>query len=236
VHVIVVLADNQHQGIVPVPAELGNGRQPRTNLYWGAMYGVKTFLERSAHWRRIDSSDPPRRDILETCVFAHATADPPVYLVAMAYDGRAMRAGLDDFFAIAAGRKPVRIDVRGLDEPLACGSDADLLAFVGHNGLMDTRLDDPPDESAPPHPAEAVVLACRSKPHFAPRLETLGCRPLVMTTGLMAPEAYTLEALLESWRRGEPANDTRRAAAAAYARYQRCRIAAARRLFDAPAE
>jgi hypothetical protein len=57
-----------------------------------------------------------------------------------------------------------------------------------------------------------------------------------MTTGLMAPEAYTLAALLESWRRGEPANDTRRAAAAAYARYQRCRIAAARRLFDAPAE
>ena len=36
VHVFVALCDNRHQGIVPVRAELGNGQDPRTNLYWGA--------------------------------------------------------------------------------------------------------------------------------------------------------------------------------------------------------
>jgi hypothetical protein len=35
VHVFVALADNQHQGIVPVAAILGNGEDPQHNLYWG---------------------------------------------------------------------------------------------------------------------------------------------------------------------------------------------------------
>jgi hypothetical protein len=34
VHVFVALADNQHQGIIPVPAVLGNGVDPVRNLYW----------------------------------------------------------------------------------------------------------------------------------------------------------------------------------------------------------
>ena len=44
VHVFVALADNEHQGIVPVPAKLGNGEDPEHNLYWGSAYGVKTFF------------------------------------------------------------------------------------------------------------------------------------------------------------------------------------------------
>ena len=36
VHVFVALADNAHQGIVPVPAALGNGDDAAQNLYWGA--------------------------------------------------------------------------------------------------------------------------------------------------------------------------------------------------------
>src|ERR1700751_6185185 len=47
VHVYVALADNRHQGIVPVPAKLGNGEDPARNLYWGAAYGLKTFFSSS---------------------------------------------------------------------------------------------------------------------------------------------------------------------------------------------
>jgi hypothetical protein len=32
-HVFVALADNQHQGIVPVPATLGDADAPASNLY-----------------------------------------------------------------------------------------------------------------------------------------------------------------------------------------------------------
>jgi hypothetical protein len=45
IHVFVALCDNVNQGIVPVSAALGNGDNPHTNLYWGAAFGVKTFLQ-----------------------------------------------------------------------------------------------------------------------------------------------------------------------------------------------
>src|SRR5215203_6417081 len=46
VHVTVALCDNATQGIVPVPPAIGDGNDPRTNLYWGASYGVKSQLKR----------------------------------------------------------------------------------------------------------------------------------------------------------------------------------------------
>ena len=52
IHVFVALADNVNQGIVPVSASLGNGDNPKTNLYWGAAFGVRTFFSRNKDWRR----------------------------------------------------------------------------------------------------------------------------------------------------------------------------------------
>jgi hypothetical protein len=50
VHVFVALADNQHQGIIPVPAALGNWSDAQHNLYWGAAFGVKTFFKSGDEW------------------------------------------------------------------------------------------------------------------------------------------------------------------------------------------
>ena len=43
VRIIACLADNRNQGIVPISAQLGNGQDPKNNLYWGALYGVKSL-------------------------------------------------------------------------------------------------------------------------------------------------------------------------------------------------
>ena len=43
-YTLVALCDNLYQGIVPVPASIGNGDSPRTNLYWGCGYGVRTYF------------------------------------------------------------------------------------------------------------------------------------------------------------------------------------------------
>ena len=48
----------------------------------------------------------------------------------------------------------------------------------------------------------------------------------------MAPEAYTLKAALDGWMLNENPEEIRRRAAAAYAQYQRCSLAAALRLFS----
>src|SRR5215475_3490268 len=83
VHVFVALADNQHQGIIPVPAKLGNGSDPVHNLYWGAAAGVKTYFQRSPDWTLVKCTSDPRPDVLERCLFHHRNNE--VYLVADAY-------------------------------------------------------------------------------------------------------------------------------------------------------
>lgn len=47
IHVFVALADNVNQGIVPVSATVGNGDNAKTNLYWGAAFGIRTFFSRN---------------------------------------------------------------------------------------------------------------------------------------------------------------------------------------------
>ncbi|MCD4823554.1 MAG: hypothetical protein K8S55_03030 [Phycisphaerae bacterium] len=215
VHVIVALCDNKHQGIALVPAALGNGQDPRNNLYWGAMYGLKTYFRKSSHWTRVKvpNQSPLPEHVLETAYFQNRRGARRVLVKAFAYDGRHMKAALESFFREAAA------------------GDADLVCFVGHNGLMDVRRVDFPKRTTVAGQRDAVVLACKSQAYFAGPLRQAGRRPLITTTGLMAPEAYTLDAIIRSWARGESPASIRNAAAAAYAKYQKCSLKAAKRLF-----
>jgi len=63
VHVFVALDDDQHQGVIPVPPALGNGRDPQRNLYWGAAYGVKTYFKASEDWELVWSRRREGRDL-----------------------------------------------------------------------------------------------------------------------------------------------------------------------------
>lgn len=234
VHVFVALCDNKHQSIVPVPAELGDGKDPRTNLYWGAMYGVKTFLRRSPHWREHVCARPEARPaVLDRCLFELSDANPGVWVLADAYDGAKMKDALRDFFDAAAGRSTPVLDVTrtGKKVHIAAGGRADLVCFVGHNGLMDVHLGGYPVRRSQKSPASAVVLACKSHAYFKQPLRRAGSEPLLTATGLMAPEAYTLDAAVRSWAANDPPEATRFKAAKAYAKYQRISERAALRLF-----
>jgi len=52
-----------------------------------------------------------------------------------------------------------------------------------------------------------------------------------MTTGLMAPEAYSLDAAITEWVSGAKDNQIRKAAAKSYNKYQKTGLKAAERLF-----
>jgi len=229
VHVFVALADNQSQGIVPVAATLGNGEDPEHNLYWGSAYGVKTFFARSADWERITCGEKPKAEILERCVFKYRTAN--VYLVADAYRGREIRQVILDFLASAAGDGPETVSVPAvsgtLKLPIRGG--ANLVAYIGHDGLMDFQLQQFPHKKNEAH-RDAVVLACASKQFFAEPVRASGAYPILWTTGLMAPEAYTLKGALDGWIAGENHDQIRDRAAAAYDKYQKCGFHAAHRL------
>jgi hypothetical protein len=227
IHVLVALCDNEHQGIVPVPARIGDGDDPANNLYWGARFGVKTFFKRANDWRSMAESRNPRAEILERLVFKHQTKD--VYLIADAYRGREIKRCVADFFEFSAGGAVETIKANSVE--LHAGGGADLVAYVGHDGLMDFSLDSRP-QKADDRRRDAMMLACMSKRYFAEPLRNTGASPLLWTTGLMAPEAYVLKAAIDGWLMNENGERIRGRAAAAYNQYQQCGMNAASRLFS----
>jgi hypothetical protein len=229
IHVFVALADNKNQGIVPVPAKLGNGEDPERNLYWGSAYGVKTFFVRSAEWELMVSREKPKAEVLERCVFKHRTSN--VYLVADAYRGSQIRQTIVDFLEAAAGANSEKITVKAGSQiaNLEIRGGSNLVAYVGHDGFMDFQLSSWPQKTNDAH-RQAIILACVSKTYFAASLRASGAQPLLWTTGLMAPEAYTLKSAIDGWILNESSAQIRERAAAAYHKYQNCGLNAARRL------
>lgn len=226
VHVFVALADNQHQGIVPVAAILGNGEDAEHNLYWGSAYGVRAFFAHSADWERVRCTAKPKAEVLERCVFKFRAAN--VYLVADAYRGLEIRHAILDFLDAAAGGGAETLTLPGTPK-LPIGGAANLVAYIGHDGLMDFQLTRFPQQKNAVH-RDAILLACASKQFFAEAMRATGAYPLIWTTGLMAPEAYTLKSTLDGWIAGENNEQIRNRAAGAYDKYQKCGFRAAHRL------
>jgi hypothetical protein len=206
VHVTVALCDNATQGIVPVPPAIGDGNDPRSNLYWGAMYGLKTWLKRDG-WK-VEKAAAPHAYVLERVVARKTIGKQEVVLTADAWRGSRIREAITSF----------------LEQASADGTD--VVAYIGHDGLME--FDVAPRVHRAAKKPRAIVLACASLQYFGTHLTRAGSQPLLVTTGLMAPEAYTLTAALDAHVRGK---DVREAAAQAYHKYQKCGIKAARRLF-----
>lgn len=226
-HIFVALCDNKNQGIVPVPEALGNGQDPANNLYWGALYGVKTYFKKSADWEFVKSFKNPEKNILERVIFRHKTTGTVV--IADAWDGAFMKETITSYFRALSGTIKDSIEVDGSFIPLK-GS-CDLIAFVGHNGLMEFRLSSYP-ENKDSKTRDAIILACLSKRDFSPGVEAAKGNALLWTTGLMAPEAYIIEAALSAWANGK-SSDIPLKAAEAYSKYQKCSLSAAKRLLVA---
>jgi hypothetical protein len=225
IHVLVALCDNENQGIVPVPAFLGNGEDTVKNLYWGAMFGVKTYFSKSKNWTKLDTIANPKANVLERIIFKHKTQN--VFLVADAYNGSKMRETIDDFFSATTGEKLENIKI-GNETVQILGS-ANVIAFVGHDGLMDFKLEKElvkkDDEKR-----EAIVLACASRQYFGEHLKKTNAVPLLWTSNLMAPEAYILHDALDGWINGETNEQIQLRAASAYAKFQKISVKSAGKL------
>ncbi len=238
IQVCIALADNKHQWIVPVPPAIGNGQDARTNLYWGARYGLKTFMIKDGGWTKISSIKTQDERILERLIlkksFLRNGSSVPVYLVADAWNGKYISETIKQFMNYNAGNDA--FDVLAEGKKMTAGGNAHLIVYIGHNALMDyggikkfflsnyNQAKDNPDN-------DAIVLACKSQPYFSERLKELAVHPLVLTTGLMAPEAYSLHGAIQQWIKGASDIQVRKAAASSYNKYQKTGRNAAERLF-----
>jgi hypothetical protein len=229
IHVYVALCDNDSQGIVPVPKKIGNGNDPDNNLYWGCGYGVRHFFKVSEDWTMISRSKNPRKHILERCVYKHRKHD--AYLVADAYRGARIKECTIDFFSSASGNNTDTAKVTVNKQPLLLNMEkASLVCYVGHDGLMDFELASYPQKKGTDK-KDVIILACASKSYFTPGIKAVGANPLLWTTNLIAPEAYTLKAAIDGWLANESGAQVHERAAQAYDKYQKCGIKGARRLF-----
>lgn len=234
----VALADNKHQEIVPVPEAIGDGQNAGTNLYWGASYGVKTYMTRDAGWTKLADFEVEDIRILERIVltksFLRQGRRVTAYLVADAWDGRFIRDTVEQFMAYNAGNDAFQVQAGG--KLLNAGGAAHLIAYIGHNVLIDMVANESPAFSSLQIPADnppndAIILACKSQPYFSYYLKRVSAHPLLLTTGLMAPEAYSFDAAVSEWILTGDDLAVRKAAAAGYDKYQNTGLKAAERLF-----
>lgn len=229
IHVFVALCDNKYQGIVPVPERIGNGQNPNTNLYWGCGYGVRSYFKlKTTDWNLVKTIPTSNPKILERILFKHAKKD--VYILADAYDGQHIKTCTEDFLKATNGQNPIQI--KSDETSLNFGGKSNLLSYIGHDGLMDfdVFIDFNKVDSLT-NPIDVIILACYSKNYFSPHIKKAGANPILWTTHLMAPEAYTLKAAIDGWLLNETGIQIDERAAQTYHQYQKCGIKGARNLF-----
>lgn len=224
IHIFVALCDNKYQGIVPVPVKIGNGQDPNNNLYWGCGFGIRTYFKNSKEWKLVKTQKLDST-ILERLIFKHTTQN--CYLVADAYNGKYIEKCTQEFLKSSAGQ--VKDTVQINKKILGIAGNAKLVAYIGHDGLMDFKLTDS-FQNSDKEKRDVIILACYSKRFFSLHLQSANVNPLVWTTGLMCPEAYTVHDAITGYLNNETNEQIRSRVALAYAKYQKCSIKAARNL------
>lgn len=211
VAVFVALCDNASQGIVPVPARIGDGNKPEDNLYWGCTEGLPTCLKTSKSWKLVKKEVPADTRILERCIFSNTAGS--VELTVEGWRGSEIASCLMAF------------------EASLVSGNFDLCAYIGHDVLMDRSIDELGKRAT--KPVDAIVLCCQSESYFKKRLTHLGARPVLLTTQFMYPGGFLLRDTLPLWAKGGSLADLRAAAGASYARNQKISTKAGTGVFAA---
>jgi hypothetical protein len=209
VAVFIALCDNASQGIIPVPAKIGNGDDPASNLYWGCSDGLPSVLKASKAWKLVREEAPADPKILKRSIFTDNESSTQVSVEG--WRGSEIRACLQAF-----------------ESALVSGEHA-LCVFIGHNVLMDGEIPELGKKAS--KPVDAMVLCCKSESYFKKRLEKLGSRPVLLTTQLMYPGGFLVKDTLPLWARGGSPEKLRAAAGASYAKNQKISTKAATGVF-----
>lgn len=226
IHVFVALCDNAHQGIIPVPAGIGNGQDAASNLYWGCDGGMKTFFSKSPDWKRLAAIPNPKEHILERVIFKHNTKK--ALIVADAYDGEYIKQTIMDMVTASSGQAAEKVAIEGKNYIFGGGSD--MIGYVGHDGLMEFQL----DMKITPNSGkkkDVVILSCTSSVYFRPYIERANANPLLWTKSLMCPEVYTLKAGIDGWLVNATPASIVESAAQVYSKHQGCSVRGARTVF-----
>lgn len=210
-------------------AKLGDGDNPATNLYWSTTPGFgEWFARRGSGWKRVlaTTSDTGDSDVLALHVYRRMVATPAAWrkrgvakqfeldVVIHGWRGKAIDRALAAYAADVSGQGSRTITLAD-ESKLEAGGAAQLVAFVGHNRLMDLDHFEWP---APGTEAKgAIAIACDTAPYMKKEVSAATRVPLLMTSDLLYANAAPLEAAVLAFATGGGYAQIRRDAATAYA-------------------
>lgn len=196
-----------------------DGANPKTNLYWGAGYGVKTYFTKYDNWELVLEQKNLSDTVLERLVFTKTFSNGAlVYLIADAYIGYEMETCLKNYFSALSEENLDSVVLENMR--IAANGNADLIVFNGHNGLMDYLLE--PNEQKCSKLKETAVIACYSGEYFMDYFKKYHTYPLITTKGLIPAEAYILASIIESWAMLKTGKEIRESIIAKYSVIHQC--------------
>ena len=209
VEVEVALCDN---GIISCGGRgPGDGDDLERNLYWATDGGLRGWFERrGSPWHRV-SRTGARGDILETVVYERSVAPEGAWrrrgvrapfvvrVIANGWRGRAIDGALDRFVA--------RLD----------DGDAQVVAYVGHNGWMDRDRLVWPAPRASGRVRGFIAVACLTRDYLLRALTAPTRVPLLLTRDLLFAGSHALDGAIGAFARGGTRADIRLGASRAYA-------------------
>jgi hypothetical protein len=221
IHVFVALCDNETQGIAPVGKAIGDGNKPDANLYWGCSDGMQRYFAKSKLWKKIETHKPQSINdtspIMRRIIFQHKSTGS--LLVADAYQGKYIKQCITNYLNASSGSYRAIVEVKSLKRQIQIGADADLTAYIGHNGLMEFQVETIISKTLPK--MDTITLCCVSDSYFGKYLIKTNTTPILQTKSLMYPGSFILHDALEGWFRGETKAQIRTRAAKAYAKNQK---------------
>jgi hypothetical protein len=224
-------------------AKLGDGDSLETNLYWSTTPGFgKWFSRRGGGWKKVmerrgeETGDGAllallvyRRTMNASAAWRKRGAPKrfEVYVVICGWRGKAIDralaayarevSGLDE--RVIALPESTELSDEPHREPLRAGGSAQLVAFSGHNRLMDVGAYEWPAPAK--RPIGVIAVACLTADYMEERVPAATRVPLLMTRDFLFANAAPVEAIALSFARGGGYREMRLAAAEAYAGVQK---------------
>jgi hypothetical protein len=219
--------------------KLGDGESIEGNLYWATSGGFRGWFNRkSSGWKQVavvENPDASLPEVLEMRVWKKTvkpaaawktrgvTVAFDVYVVAFAWSGDAIDATLATYLEDTYGNTARTIE---LDDgtKLSAGGAAAIVAWVGHNRLMDI---DPVDWTAlaDAHATNAtkkgvVAIACHTAAYMADDVPAATRVPLLMTRDYLFAGAHAFEGTITAFAEGGTLASLRKGAIRNYAKGQ----------------
>ncbi|MFQ5430674.1 MAG: hypothetical protein ACE5E1_10225 [Phycisphaerae bacterium] len=211
----------------------GDGDNPATNLYWGALYGVETHFANAAGWQRRYTDDGGGPPLLRRVVFSRRVEPTPawrergvdkpfdLFVLANAWPNARIIEAMEQPLRDAICGAPVRIEIDGRMLEFAGGSA--VVGYVGQNHMLDEYWDPFAQLGgcAPSRQVGVFYLCPRSAVVLHEPVVRRGLYAVLFTRSAATPEAYLVDGMFRGLASGELGDAFIAGAAAEYARYQK---------------